>query len=448
MEVIPSARRLMDSLRDIGYELPAAVADIIDNSIAAAATEIHVDLRYEGSDSWVRVTDNGTGMPTDVLNEAMRYGSDREYTEADLGRFGLGLKTASMSQCRRLTVATRPDPDRRSVELRRWDLDEVEESDRWLVLRPTREECRGEMVDPLYEHPGTVVFWEDLDRVLRYKIPNGVWAQDGFARLCRDVEDHLAMVFHKFLSGEATRTLPLKMWVNGNPVEAWDPFCRSERKTRPQKPQVLPLHHNGRRYSIQVHPYVLPNEAEFSSTLARRKASGPRNWNRQQGFYIYRGDRLIQSGGWNRIRTPDEHTKLARIELDIPTAADTAFEINVSKMRVYVPIALRDSLTAIASAVCSVADGVYRQRQPKGSKRSVANSGGSGSAGGSPSSAGAPGSTTAQASAAVLQLMKYVLREVEAVVRTELVGDPESRDRMVTALATLQARLEEGLQVD
>src|SRR2546426_12571149 len=106
-EIVPSAARTVASLRDIGYDTPRAVADLIDNSVAAGATRVDVTLNFDGSDSWIRVADNGEGMDSATLVEAMRYGSERDYATDDLGKFGFGLKTASTSQCRRVTVAAR-----------------------------------------------------------------------------------------------------------------------------------------------------------------------------------------------------------------------------------------------------------------------------------------------------------------------------------------------------
>ena len=356
----------MDSLRDIGYELPAAVADLIDNSLSADATRVDVTVTFEGETSWIRVADNGTGMTAERLNEAMRYGTDREYNDLDLGKFGLGMKTASLSQCRTLTVATRTNPDRREIEIREWDLDYVMERDAWELQRLSTSECRPELLEPLQQTTGTVVMWSHLDRVLRYKLPSGQAAETGLATLCREIEFHLAMVFHRFLSGEARRSLPLTITVNGNAVEAWDPFAPREAATQRLPKQALQLHHNGRTHTIAVQPYVLPHKVQFSTTKAWEVASGPKSWNRQQGFYIYRAGRLIQSGGWNRLRTSDEHTKLARVAIDIPRAADTAFEINVSKMRVIVPAEIRNELKAIATAVTAKAQSVYRQREGPG----------------------------------------------------------------------------------
>ena len=132
-ELIPSARRLMESLRDIGYDLAAAVADLVDNSIDADASSVAVDIGHDGNGAWLRIADDGGGTES-RLDEAMRYGSTRSYGATDLGRFGLGLKTASLSQCRRLTVATR-STTRGPIRIRRWDLDRVAKTDSWLVER-------------------------------------------------------------------------------------------------------------------------------------------------------------------------------------------------------------------------------------------------------------------------------------------------------------------------
>lgn len=351
----------MESLRDIGYELPSAVADLVDNSLDADATQVEITVGFDGADSWIRIADNGHGMLASTMNEAMRYGSSRDYDTADLGKFGLGLKTASLSQCRRLTVATRTNSARREIEIRRWDLEHVEEEDRWELLRLTTREVSPQLLEPLQEHVGTVVMWERLDRVLNYRLPHGAAAENGLIALCRDIEEHLAMVFHRFISGHAERPLPFTVLLNGNPVDAWDPFATDEPATQRLERQTITLRHEGRSLPIRVQPYILPNQTQFSSQRAWELAAGPNKWNRQQGFYIYRADRMIQSGGWNRLRTADEHTKLARVAVDIPPSADAAFEVNVSKMRLLIPSSIRPDLKALASAVAARAQAAYRQ---------------------------------------------------------------------------------------
>ena len=238
--LLPSARRLMDSLREIGYDLPSAVADIIDNSITANARTIHIQFAFDGADSWILIADDGAGMTGSTLEEAMRYGTERTYDETELGRFGLGLKTASLSQCRRLTVASRRGHERRRIEIRQWDLDHVLRSNRWEVLRLDCRDAPSELVTPLVRGPGTVVLWEGLDRVLDYRIPTGAAARHGLAALAEDVGAYLAMVFHRFLAGEVRGRRMVTITLNGTPIDPWDPYARSEQHTRELTPQRIP----------------------------------------------------------------------------------------------------------------------------------------------------------------------------------------------------------------
>lgn len=359
-ELIPSARRLMESLRDIGYDLAAAVADLVDNSIDADASCVLVDVGHERAGAWLRIADDGIGMTGSRLDEAMRYGSSRAYGATDLGRFGLGLKTASLSQCRRLTVATR-STTRGRIRIRRWDLDHIAKTDSWLVERLTPRSSPAILTEPLIGQTGTVVLWDRLDRVLGPRRPGGDAASRRLEAASADIAEHLAMVFHRFLSGEAVGP-PLSILVDDSRLKPWDPFARSEPLTRALAAQRLPLEYDGIRHDVVVQPYVLPAQHHFSSPEAHEQASGPNRWNRQQGLYVYRRDRLIQSGGWNRLRTLDEHSKLARIAVDIPSEADAAFRINVSKMTVGIPDGLRPQLRALIAGVVSVAQEVYRRR--------------------------------------------------------------------------------------
>lgn len=359
-QMIPSARRLMESLRDIGYDTPAAVADLVDNSVDADATHVRVDIGHDRHGGWIRIADDGVGMTEAHLDEAMRYGSARAYEPDDLGHFGLGLKTASLSQGRRLTVATRSTV-RGSVRIRRWDLDRVARTDSWHLERLTPKDCPTTLTDPLEGTTGTVVLWERLDRVLGTRRPGGEAAERRLESAADEIAQHLAMVFHRVLAGEAPGP-SLAIHVAGVKLDPWDPFARAEPLTRELPPQALELQHAGSMHNVIVQPYVLPAQHHFSNPEAHEAASGPNRWNRQQGLYIYRHDRLIQSGGWNRLRTLDEHAKLARIAVDIPSGAEAAFRINVSKMTVGLPETLRPQLRALVAGVVSVAQDAYRRR--------------------------------------------------------------------------------------
>ena len=357
--LVPSAGRLMGSLRDIGYDLASAVADLVDNSIDANARRVSVTIHPDGADSWIRVADDGIGMTLGQLEEAMRYGSRATYDERALGHFGLGLKTASLSQCRRLTVASR-HARRSRVAARRWDLDDVLTTDAWVLQTVPMRDVGRPMREAAPAGTGTVVVWEKLDRVLPKRPTDGM-TERVLRHGADEVAQHLAMVFHRFLSGEAYDGRGrLVIDVNGTLLAPWDPFARDEPRTQALPEQRLELDGDDGSIPVDVRPYVLPAQHAFSTADAHRHAGGPNRWNRHQGFYIYRRDRLIQAGGWNRLRTLDEHAKLARIAVELPVGGDEHFAVDVAKMRVKIPEDLRPGLRAIASAAVAVAQERYR----------------------------------------------------------------------------------------
>jgi hypothetical protein len=363
IRVVPSARRLILSLRDIGYDFVHAVADLVDNSIAADAATVAIDVSFEGADSWLRVADDGTGMSASTITEAMRYGSQRAYPgDDDLGKFGLGLKTASMSQCRRLSVASRAGNLNSPLQVRILDLDHIEETDEWEVLVARASQCDERLVEPLRYQLGTVVLWQALDRVLGYKLPAGGRARNGLFSLTQRLHDHLGMVFHRFLAGEIPRRRKLTITLNGMKVEPWDPFARDEPATEILPVREFEVRTPGGIGLVRLRPFVLPRQDRFSSESAFVRAGGPARWNSQQGLYIYRANRLIQSGGWCRMRTKDEHSKLARAALDFHPDLDSAFEVNVAKARVSLPADLRERLQEPLDDLARWAQRVYRQK--------------------------------------------------------------------------------------
>jgi hypothetical protein len=343
-QVIPSARRLIHSLRDVGYGFVQAVADIVDNSIAAHASIVAIDMRFDGGESWLRIADNGKGMSATTIKEAMRFGTERDYESDELGKFGLGLKTASLSQSSRLTVASRADRSARRIEVRQWDLAHVESTNRWEIINIPPDERSDILIESLQDTTGTVVLWEKLDRMLGYKIPWGDRAKNSFLRFADELDQHLGMVFHRFLTGEARRRKKLQITINGTRVEPWDPFARDEKSTIGLPEMQFEIVGSGGLGLVAYRPYILPPQDRFSSLKAFNRCAGPGKWNYQQGFYIYRADRMIQSGGWSYMRTSDEHTKLARAALDFWPDLDSAFDLNVAKARVNLPEDLRTKL--------------------------------------------------------------------------------------------------------
>lgn len=339
-DITPSASRLLSSLRDVGYDFTTAVADIVDNSIAAGASRVDVRIEEHVAEPRVLIADNGRGMTHSALVEALRLGSRRDYETDDLGKFGLGLKTASLSQCRRLFVVSRHSPRSYRVASATLDLDSIANDDRWRLPPPDARHANAVAADWLIASTGTVVVWERLDRVVTTDEPLNGWDRRRLTKLIDATAFHLSMVFHRFLEGGRGRRR-VRITINGRKVRPWNPFAADERCTRCMPPHSFELGTEELRGRVLMQGYVLPARDQFSSQEAFERMSGPRKWNGQQGFYIYRNQRLIQSGGWCGLRAPDEHTKLARIALDFPASLDPLFNVNIAKMRVSLPAELR-----------------------------------------------------------------------------------------------------------
>jgi len=355
--VAPSAAALIDSLRGVGYSLETAIADLIDNSITAGAGV--VDLRFEWRDG-APVTvllDDGRGMTDAELELAMKFGGTGAWAvraEDDLGRFGLGLKTASLSQARRVTVATVKAGSRAVL---RWDLDYIRHvEDGWHLLEGCEPGSEPLLEPLLLQDHGTLVLWELIDFGRREEPPN----YSSFLEDIEAVEHHLAMVFHRFLNGDARR---LKILINGRKVTGWDPFLESHGSVRPRPEQKVG---QGAARAV-VRGFILPHRDRFASAKAYEDAGGPAGWNAQQGFYIYRNKRLLSAGGWlglggSRAWTREESSRLGRIRVDLANAADADWNIDVKKSVARPPVALRPRLSVIAQDVRAIARAVFVHR--------------------------------------------------------------------------------------
>ncbi|MGP6220988.1 ATP-binding protein [Caldiplasma sukawensis] len=373
VHVVPSARRLLDSIRNMRYDFSRAVADLVDNSIQAGATKIDIHMFFiSGQDSRVLIADNGRGMSQEELTEAMRLGTRRDYEKGELGRFGMGLKTASLSQCRNITVASRSSVPGSEISVRSLDLNLIDRTDSWVIKDIPVDHAPSEVVRPLQNSQGTVVLWEQLDRLMKYKISTGASAVRAFNRMAAELEKHLSAVFHRFLSGEATRGR-VEITLNDRRIEPWDPFATSERSTTKLDEVVIEVQGQQRKYSVKYSSFILPNQDSYSTPEAF-DYYGRGRWNELQGFYIYREDRLIQYGGWNGMRVPDEHTKFARVALYFTSDADDALDMDIRKTNIELPDNLKESLRPIVANVTSTANKLYRIHGPSpqaGRSRSV-----------------------------------------------------------------------------
>lgn len=347
----PHADALVESLRSFGYSPQAAVADLVDNSISAGARHIDVTFYWAGSASWVAIQDDGMGMDEPTLVNAMRPGTRSPLevrNEADLGRFGLGLKTASFSQARELTVVSRTGAATEPA-IRRWDLDVVATTREWRLLRSA-----STSVPSLASATGTTVLWTKCDRLVGDVQAEDESAQRRFLSIASEVEKHLGATFHRFMVGRSK----VRLRMNGREIPPWDPFMEQHSATQKLPSDTLVCQGE----IVQVTPYVLPHRSKLSD-VEQESGAGPKGWNPQQGFYLYRGGRLLVMGDWLSVGgAKDEHTKLARIRVDFPASLDLLWQVDVKKSSARVPGPLRQDLTRIARATRNQAEKVYRQR--------------------------------------------------------------------------------------
>ena len=298
-------------------------------------------------------------MRPSEIREAMRFGSMRDYEQDDLGKFGLGLKTSSLSQCDALTVSSRNSEKKVQLHSYSWDMDHINKVDRWEILPIEIDDLLNPVVEHLYSTTGTAVTWEKLNRLLNFQNPAGGRAENDFKKLIQDLKVSLGATFHRYLTGEQ-RSKKVMIFVNGDLVESWDPFCRTEKNTVELESFTIPISMDGKKGLVKFRPFVLPAQSQFSSSSAHLRAGGPAKWNKQQGFYIYRAGRLLQSGGWCGLRTSDEHSKLARVLVEIPAGFDDLFKVNISKMKINFPREMREETMHKLAPTLKKANDSYR----------------------------------------------------------------------------------------
>lgn len=345
--VDPKPASLIETFRAIGYNLASALADIVDNSISAEAENIWLNFNWKDADTYITIRDDGNGMKEKELVEALRPGTHNPLADRkseDLGRFGLGLKTASFSQCRVLSVLSK-NTGGNKVHLRAWNLDYVEHYDAWEIIEYI---SMPELKD-LLKSKGTIVVWEQLDRII-YDQNDLLITQRKFLEAVREIEHHLSMVFHRFLeSGK------IKLFINEQPVSAWDPFLRKEKATQSFPTETF------MQGKISITGYVLPHPSKTNAEVWNA-AAGTDGWNASQGFYIYRKDRMLLAGDWLGLFKKEEFTRLARIMIDIDAELDFAWQLDIRKSRAIPPKMFRDDLKRYAAEVRKNAIDVYKHR--------------------------------------------------------------------------------------
>jgi hypothetical protein len=369
LEVLPDPKRMIEGLRDTGYEFNTAIADLVDNSIAASATVISISIGMDFRGNLrLSIADNGTGMNKDDLINAMKYGSAERPHPSSLGKFGLGLKTASTAFCRHLMVTSRKTPELDVVRAS-WDLDHVANAGKWeLKIDVPDYETITHLNDTAIHGAGTVVVWEKIDRLMKsYASPSGASARKAVNKIVDDLKEHLSMIYQRFLDQSFTSAPNVSLSVNSSQVKAWDPFSKSESElVASQNVEV-----EGAEASFQISAFVLPRREEFSSP---EKATEAKLSNDLQGFYIYRENRLIHYADWLGMFSKEPHGTLLRVEFSFDHMLDDAFQIDIKKSQISLNNALYDWLKdQFLPAPRRAANDRYRQGQNRKAKEIAVN---------------------------------------------------------------------------
>lgn len=361
----PDPSRLIYGLRDTGYDFNTAAADIIDNAIAANATEVNVwvDLQADGR-KFVYFGDNGDGMDNAGLHGAMRYGAARRANAKSLGKFGLGLKTASSSICLRYGLVSRTTGETALRKLE-WDLEHVGDINDWKMLREpvTKQEeywygelCGGDK--------GTLVVWSKCDRLLSkdYEEPGGSAEKRAIKGRVDKLREHVALVFHRYLDATDTAYATVSITINGEAVTPWNPFYpEKSEQVLPEHARIIPMQlEDGSIHNARMNAWILPHSKDLTKAENDEKA---RITSRGQGFYIYREGRIIHHGGWLGVfRSDDPHYSLLRVEFDFDHQLDDAFKIDVKKSRILFDPALEEALKGTLTPYWNEADKRYRRK--------------------------------------------------------------------------------------
>jgi len=331
----PNPARLIEGLRDIGYDFNTALADIVDNSVDAGATKIDIRINMDpDGDILVSVSDNGCGMDEQTLLDGMTYGAQGRVDPKRLGKFGLGLKTASTAFCRRMSVVTRNTSETELIKAT-WDLDHLVSADEWELLldSPTGYE-EGLLNEVASGSSGTLVMWDKVDRMMKnYSELGGKHTRNALKKVVTGFGSHASMVYQRFLNFDDGRARNIEMVLNGQIVSPWDPFCEgeigtelvAEKTLKAELPDDSPV-------EFTIRAFVLPRREHFSTPEAAKDA---RLTNNMQGIYIYRENRLIHyPADWLGMFTKEPHLSLLRVEFSFNHELDEAFQVDIKKSRI------------------------------------------------------------------------------------------------------------------
>ena len=363
LELQPDPQRISAGLRDTGYNFNTAVADIVDNSIAANATKMAIEINVSPQGQVkVYFADNGCGMDKDGLINARKYGSKERPNKKSLGKFGLGLKTASSAFCKQYSLISRANPGDELLKVE-WNLDYIAQMGQWLLQFPTINEDEIEIFESVAGNgTGTLLIWDTVDRI-KFDYTYKKSAEKAQKKLIDDLRFHLSMVFQRFLDTEDDRADNIEITVNGQKLTPWDPFCTKEPNTEKLQSTTLEIAVDGYgTLKCDLAAYIIPRRGEYSSMEAEKEARGS---NDTQGIYVYRENRLIHYGDWFGIMKKEPHVSLLRVSFSFDYQMDELFSIDIKKSRILLIPELLKQVEEFLGAPRREADKRYRDTETK-----------------------------------------------------------------------------------
>lgn len=348
--VNPNISNFVKSLRDIGYSFEIAVADIVDNSISANAKKIDIVITSEPNLTF-EMLDDGLGMDELELIEAMRLATknpEEKRKKSDLGRFGLGLKTSSFSQCKLLTVISKKNG---IINARQWDLDYISNRDNWYLITPLEKDIQKytqfEKINNIDN--GTLVVWQKIDRYDKALLSKKI----------TKLREHLSLVFHRFLERRlGMRRIEIK--VNNISLEPFDPFNNNHPAT--QQIPVEKIMFYGEQ--IEIQPFILPHHSKITQQEYEYYATRD-GYLKSQGFYLYRANRLLIHGTWWGLHRATDAHKLVRIKIDIPNNQDRYWGIDIKKSKAHPANEIKNELKRIINKITVKGSRAYTGRGKK-----------------------------------------------------------------------------------
>jgi len=316
----PNARRTMEALRELGYDSYSSILDILDNCIDAHATKIDIEIGEEKGDIVITIDDDGTGMDKETLSEALRLGSDTEREAGDLGKFGMGLVTASIGLSQQVEVLTKENEGR--LLFGGFDLEQIATENRFVKwVGP----AAREQIASFLREKGTRVRLSKTDRISNRNATT-------FANTLRP---RVGQVFRKFLKSGTT------IRVNGRAVEPIDPLMLSDPKTLLVLDTEIEVDGKG---SAILRVVDLP---DFGA--AGNKSAGiiPQN----SGFYIIRNNREIMEAHTFDFYKKHPDFSHFRAELSFDGSLDAHFHTDVKKMTIHPSQSFLDKLRQATQAL-------------------------------------------------------------------------------------------------